>query len=31
MLNMSGAPTYEALRRYAKATDGSPYDGVLMN
>lgn len=24
-------PTYEALQRYAKATDGSPYDGVLMN
>jgi gentisate 1,2-dioxygenase len=25
------APTYEALSRYAKVTDGSPYDGVLMN
>ncbi|MEJ2626232.1 MAG: cupin domain-containing protein [Pseudolabrys sp.] len=25
------APTYEALQRYAKATDGSPYDGVHMN
>ena len=24
-------PTYEALQRYGKATDGSPYDGVLMN
>ncbi|WP_371696307.1 cupin domain-containing protein [Pigmentiphaga sp. D-2] len=24
-------PTYEALRRYAATTDGSPYDGVLMN
>ncbi len=23
--------TYEALVRYARATDGSPYDGVLMN
>jgi len=23
-------PTYEALQRYARATDGSPYDGVLM-
>jgi gentisate 1,2-dioxygenase len=23
--------TYEALRRYAKVTDGSPYDGILMN
>ena len=25
------APTYEALSRYAKVTDGSPFDGVLMN
>jgi gentisate 1,2-dioxygenase len=25
------APTYEALSRYATATDGSPFDGVLMN
>lgn len=25
------APTYEALTRYGKATDGSPFDGVLMN
>ena len=24
------APTYEALSRYAGATDGSPFDGVLM-
>jgi gentisate 1,2-dioxygenase len=24
-------PTYEALRRYARATEGSPFDGVLMN
>jgi gentisate 1,2-dioxygenase len=24
-------PTYEALSRYAKTTDGSPFDGVLMN
>jgi gentisate 1,2-dioxygenase len=23
-------PTYEALNKYAKATDGSPYDGVVM-
>lgn len=23
-------PTYEALLNYAKATDGSPYDGVLL-
>lgn len=25
------APTYEALSRYAEVTDGSPYDGVIMN
>jgi len=25
------APTYEALARYAKVTDGSPFDGVMMN
>ncbi len=24
-------PTYEALQRYARATDGSPYDGILLN
>ena len=24
------APTYEALTRYARVTDGSPYDGVMM-
>ncbi|MEP7246952.1 MAG: cupin domain-containing protein, partial [Gammaproteobacteria bacterium] len=24
-------PTYESLRRYARATQGSPFDGVLMN
>lgn len=24
-------PTYEALSRYARVTDGSPYDGVLMD
>jgi len=24
-------PTYESLCRYARVTDGSPYDGVLMN
>jgi gentisate 1,2-dioxygenase len=23
--------TYESLRRYARVTDGSPFDGVLMN
>lgn len=25
------APTYEALGKYARATDGSPFDGVLMD
>ncbi|ODV44386.1 NADPH dehydrogenase [Cupriavidus sp. UYMMa02A] len=25
------APTYEALVRYSKVTDGSPFDGVLMH
>ena len=25
------APTYESLVRFAKVTDGSPFDGVLMN
>ena len=25
------APTYEALSKYAKATEGSPFDGVLMH
>jgi gentisate 1,2-dioxygenase len=24
-------PTYEALRKYAGATDGTPFDGVIMN
>ena len=24
-------PTYEALLRYSKVTDGSPYDGILMH
>lgn len=31
LLKYEWAPTYEALCRYAKVTDGSPYDGVLMN
>ena len=31
LLKYEWEPTYEALQRYAKATDGSPYDGVLMN
>jgi gentisate 1,2-dioxygenase len=25
------APTYEALVRYSRVTDGSPFDGVMMN
>jgi gentisate 1,2-dioxygenase len=25
------APTYEALQRYARTADGSPYDGALMH
>jgi gentisate 1,2-dioxygenase len=25
------APTYEALQNYAAATEGSPFDGILMN
>lgn len=31
LLKYEWAPTYEALQRYARVTDGSPYDGVLMN
>jgi len=31
LLKYEWAPTYEALNRYAKATDGSPFDGVMMN
>jgi len=31
LLKYEWGPTYEALQRCAKATDGSPYDGVLMN
>ena len=31
LLKYEWGPTYEALLRYAKATDGSPFDGVLMN
>jgi gentisate 1,2-dioxygenase len=30
LLKYEWEPTYEALSRYARATDGSPYDGVLM-
>jgi gentisate 1,2-dioxygenase len=31
LLKYEWAPTYEALGRYAAATDGSPYDGVMMD
>lgn len=31
LLKYEWAPTYEALLRYARATDGSPFDGVLMD
>ena len=31
LLKYEWAPTYEALSRYAKVTDGSPYDGILMD
>jgi gentisate 1,2-dioxygenase len=31
LLKYEWAPTYEALVRHAKVSDGSPYDGVLMN
>lgn len=30
LLKYEWAPTYDALTRYAKVTDGSPYDGVMM-
>jgi gentisate 1,2-dioxygenase len=31
LLKYEWGPAYEALQRFSKATDGSPYDGVLMN
>ena len=31
LLKYEWAPTYDALQRFAKATDGSPFDGILMN
>ena len=31
LLKYEWAPTYEALSRYAAATDGSAYDGVMMD
>lgn len=30
LLKYEWAPTYEALLTYSKVTDGSPYDGVMM-
>lgn len=30
LLKFAWAPTYEALQKYARVTDGSPYDGVIM-
>lgn len=30
LLKYEWAPTYEALQKYARVTDGSPFDGVLM-
>jgi len=30
LLKFEWEPTYEALHNYAKVTDGSPYDGVIM-
>jgi len=31
LLKYEWEPTYDALSKFAKATDGSPFDGVLMN
>lgn len=31
LLKYEWAPTYEALLKYAKVTDGSPYDGIHMD
>lgn len=31
LLKYEWAPTYDALQRFAKVTDGSPYDGVHMD
>ncbi len=31
LLKYEWAPTYDSLQRYAKVTDGSAFDGVLMN
>jgi len=31
LLKYEWAPTYEALQRYAAVSDGSPFDGILMD
>lgn len=31
LLKYEWEPTYEALQRYSKVTDGSPFDGVMMD
>jgi len=31
LLKYEWEPTYESLTKFSKATDGSPFDGVLMN
>lgn len=31
LLKYEWEPTYEALSRYAKVTDGSPFDGIIMD
>ncbi|MBZ6379176.1 NADPH dehydrogenase [Pacificimonas flava] len=31
LLKYEWAPTYEALQNYARVTDGSPYDGIMMD
>jgi len=31
LLKYEWAPTYEALQRFARVTDGSPFDGVMMD
>ncbi|HEV2571182.1 MAG TPA: cupin domain-containing protein [Beijerinckiaceae bacterium] len=31
LLKYEWAPTYEALTRFAQTTEGSPFDGVMMN
>ena len=31
LLKYEWEPTYEALQRFTRATDGSPFDGIMMN